>query len=209
MDKAAREIDFTAFPRLQSCSLKWQAKAKGILNVKALKRLQIYSLDWKNAPGLSDLQSLENLEVAHSGIRSFGPISELKDLRRLALSVCRDLDSLVGISSLQKLRCLHLDQVHNVTDLECLTSLQNLEVLTIVDVGDIKSIAPLGTLKNLRAIWIAGAKTQIIDGDLTPLTCLPNLAMLTLGAKRHYSHRTIKKWNWENFQIPDKQLEPL
>lgn len=206
MDKVAREIDFSAFSHLQSCTLRWQPKAKGIFQTDTLKNLQIYGLNWKKADGLGGLQNLENLEIANSGMRSFEPISGLKNLKRLELSVCHRLESLEGIASLQNLRSLHIDEVHSLTDLECLTPLQNLEVLTIVDVGDIKSIAPLATLRNLKAICIAGTKTKIIDGDLTPLTRLPHLAMLTLPNKRHYSHCVVKKWSWDNLNTPDTQL---
>ncbi len=207
MDKLAREIDLTTFTNLQSCTVKWQPKAASVFALKGLKRLQIYSLNWQKTDGLSRLKTLENLEIAHSGIRSFEPISELKNLKRLALSVCHGLESLEGIASLQDLKCLHLDEVHKVTDLKCLEPLQNLEVLTIADGRSIQSVAPLEGLKNLKAVWIAGTKTTIVDGNLEPITHLPNLAMLTLGNKRHYSHRVVKKWDWNNLHKPERQLE--
>lgn len=208
-DKLARAIDLTSFPKLRSCTITWQPKLKSVFNVKGLKRLQIRSLNWKQAPALSGMESLENLEIAHSGIRSFDPIAGLSNLRRLSLSVCHDLESLAGIAALQNLRCLHLDEVHKITDLACLAPLQNLEMLTIADGREIASVAPLESLQNLKALWIAGAKTTIVDGDLSPLTRLPKLAMLTLGNKRHYSHRVIKKWDIANFDVPDTQLEPI
>ena len=78
----------------------------------------------------------------------------------------------------------------------------------MVDVGDIASVAPLSELKQLKALWIAGSRTKIIDGDLTPLTTLPRLAMLKLGNMRHYSHKVTIKWNWANLDTPAPQLVP-
>jgi len=206
MEKVKTPIDFTAFENLQSCTVKWQPGTKTVLHANTLRFLQIYSVNWKDADGLGDLETLENLEIAHSGIRSAEPLTALKGLKRLSLSVCRDLADLNGIAQLTTLKSLHIDEVRHVNDLEFLTPLENLEVLTIRDVGEISSIDPLRDMKNLRAISIAGTKTKFVDGDLSPLTRLPQLAMLFLNDRRHYSHRTVKKWSWNNLYSPDEQL---
>lgn len=207
--KVGHTVAIDQLPKLQSCTMQWQPKLHSVFDAKALQRLQITGLNWQKTDRLADLQSLSNLDVAHSGIRSFAPIAELRHLDRLSLSVCHRLETLDGIENLQSLRCLHLVEVSKVTSLERLASLKNLEVLTIADGRDIESIAPLAGLVNLKVLWIAGTKAKIIDGDLTPLTRLPNLAMLTLGNKRHYSHRAIKKWDWSNIDSPSRQLEPI
>jgi hypothetical protein len=207
--KTSFPIDLSLLPRLQSCRIEWQPKLDSVFDAKNLKRLQIYSLNCKRADRLANLKSLENLEICHSGIRSFAPITALTQLTCLSLEVCHSLENLDGIEALQNLRCLHLCETHKVTSLDCLAPLEKLEVLAVSDGREIESVAPLKDMKNLKALWIAGAKTTIIDGDLTPLTRLPNLAMLNLGNRRHYSHRVIKKWNWDNLDHPDQQLEPV
>ena len=209
-DKLARSIDLTSFPKLQSCTIKWQPKLKSVFDVKGLKRLQIRSLNWKQAPALSAMGSLENLEIGHSGIRSFDPIAGLS----LTCVACRCPSVPIWKASRGSRRCKTCaaciwTRCTTITDLTCLAPLQNLEILTIADGREIASVAPLESLQNLKALWIAGAKTTIVDGDLTPLTRLPKLAMLTLGNKRHYSHRVIKKWDMANFDVPDTQLEPI
>lgn len=161
------------------------------------------------ADRLAALRSLENLEISHSGLRSFVAIKDLTNLKRLSLQVCHQLEGLHGIEALQNLRCLHLAETHKITSVECLAPLENLEILTIVDARHIEFVAPLENLKKLKAIWIAGTKTTILDGDLTPLTRLPDLAMLQLGNKRHFSHKVIKKWSWNNLNTPDIQLEAI
>lgn len=207
--KVGHPVNIDQLPQLRSCTMQWQPKLHSVFDAKALQRLQITGLNWQKTDRLADLQSLRNLEIAHSGIRSFAPIAELRNLDRLSLSVCHRLESLDGIENLQNLRCLQLAEVSKVTSLECLASLKTLEVLTIADGRNIDSIAPLEGLTNLKALWIAGSKAKIIDGDLAPLTRLPKLAMLTLGNKRHYSHRAIKKWDWSSIDTPCRQLEPI
>ncbi|MEL6921823.1 MAG: hypothetical protein AAFO77_12545 [Pseudomonadota bacterium] len=207
--KVGHPVAIDQLPNLQSCTMQWQPKLHAVFDAKALRRLQITGLNWQRTDRLADLKSLRNLEVAHSGIRSFAPIAELRHLDRLSLSVCHRLESLDGIENLQNIRCLQLAEVSKVTSLERLASLKNLEVLTIADGRDIETIAPLAGLTNLKALWIGGTRAKIIDGDLTPLTRLPNLAMLTLGNQRHYSHRAIKKWDWCNIDSPSTQLAPL
>jgi hypothetical protein len=65
----------------------------------------------------------------------------------------------------------------------------------------------LKPLQRLRAVAFPGARTTVADGDLGPLTELPELAMLMFGARKHYSHRLVKPWNWQNFHVPDRLLE--
>jgi len=176
--KHRQPLDFTKLSKLQSCTINWNKKVHSIFQSKSLKRLQLSSLNWQHTDDLANLRSLENLEIAHSGIRAFEPIRHLTNLKRLSLQVCHSLENLSGIEDLQNLKLLSLSEVNKITSLECLTPLKNLEALTISDARDIESVAPLEELKNLRAIWIAGTKTNIVDGDLTPLTKLPKLAML-------------------------------
>ena len=71
-------------------------------------------LNWQRTDGLAKLKSLENLEISHSGIRSFEPIKELTKLRWLSLQVCHSLENLDGIEVLQNLHCLHLVETHKI-----------------------------------------------------------------------------------------------
>ena len=136
------------------------------------------------------------------------PIVELPALRYLSMQVCHRLTDFAGLAKLRNLRCLNFVEATKLDNLEALSGLHDLEVLTLVAVGNIASVAPLSELKQLKALWIAGSRTKIIDGDLTPLTTLPKLAMLTLGNKRHYSHKVIQKWSWSNIDKPAPQLVP-
>ena len=60
---------------------------------------------------------------------------------------------------------------------------------------------------SLKALAFSGASTYIIDGDITPLLNLKELSMLMLVDRKHYTHKVIKPWNWENYGIKDTLLE--
>ncbi len=206
--KHQHALDFSRLNKLQSCSLQWNNKVSSVFESSGLRRLQLTGLNWRYANGLACLANLESLELSHSGIKSFEPISHLANLRRLSLQVCHNLENLDGIEALQNLQLLNLSEVHKITSLECLTPLKNLEALVISDARDIKSVGPLEELTNLKAVWIAGTKTNIVDGDLTPLTKLPKLGMLVVGNKRHYSHKLVKRGSWRTLHRPDTFLVP-
>lgn len=204
-----QRIDFAALAQLQSCSLKWSTATHGVFDCKSLRRLYLTSLSGKKTDPLAQLATLENLELAHSGITSFGPLAELTNLKRLSLSVCRHLEGLDGIERLQQLKLLALAEVPKISSLDCFRPLKGLEALVIEDCGEIDSLTPLAELQNLKAIAFSGTKTTIRDGDLSPLTRLPKLAMAMFGQRRHYSHKLVKKWNWHNLDTPDQLLEPV
>ena len=81
------------------------------------------------------------------------------------------------------------------------------QALSMIDNGEIKDIQILGELQKLKAFSFAGSSTKIVDGDLSVLETLPDLAMLMFGSRRHYTHTLIKKWNWHHFNHPDKLLK--
>ena len=80
--------------------------------------------------------------------------------------------------------------------------MKNLEILNISNVGKVQSLAPLIHLKKLKALACFG-DTNIVDGDLSYLEKLPQLALLGCPDRRHYTHKVIREWNWKNIDQPD------
>jgi Leucine-rich repeat (LRR) protein len=119
----------------------------------------------------------------------------------------RNLESLDGIENLESLRSLSINECNRLSDLSALTALTNLEHLVVSDWGVIETLAPIAKLKKLRAFSFSGARTTIKDGDLSPLEDLPQLSMLMFASRRHYSHKLVKHWNWNNFHNPDTLLD--
>jgi hypothetical protein len=69
-----------------------------------------------------------------------------------------------------------------------LARLTKLKEVYLCDVGDIDTLAPLQKLRSLEVVFAWG-NTNIRDGDLSVLTRLPRLKMVTFQNRRHYSHR--------------------
>jgi len=204
---AIREsIDFRQLTDLRSCVLKWNTRIKSVFDTQTLKWLHLYSLkrDWTEQ--LGRLTTLKHLELSFSGIQSLSDLTPLRGLEMLVFEVCRNLENLEGVDAFPNLKCLSLTETRKISSLECLRPLTGLEVLTIDDCGEIESLAPLAELRNLKAISFSGAQTTICDGDLAPLTKLPKLSMLMFGPRRHYSHKLVKTWNWNNFGKADQLL---
>lgn len=207
MMRPATSIDFGVFPELASCHMTFQPNLRNFYSAKSLRLLKIYGLKQDASESLLSCENLENLELAHSSLATLAPLRSMKQLKRLSLSVCKKLKHLDGLEELQELRCLQISEVHKLNHLDGIAALKNLEVLTLSDVGEIASVAPLKALTNLKALWISGRSTKVLDGNLLALTELPNLSMLTLVPKRHYSHRAVKQWSWANFENPTTQVE--
>jgi internalin A len=199
-------INFAALNALKRCSLRWWTGARSVFECGALESLSIDRLPAKESEGLTRLQNLRDLTIYSQSITSLNSIAHLTNLQKLELNRFRDLKSLDGIENLQSLRSLTINECDRLSDLAPLSALTNLEHLVVSDWGTIDTLAPIVALKKLRALSFSGARTTIADGDLSPLDELPQLSMLMFGPRRHYSHKLIKHWDWNNFDNPDSLL---
>ena len=203
-----RPLDLTSLPALRSCALTWSAGAASLFDCGELQQLSLAGLKTKRFDRLSRLGELTALRLRGSNIVALKDLSGLGRLTHLELVICRSLASLEGIEALGGLRSLTVNEGHKLHDLGPLAALDELEVLNLTDCGELDSLAPLAGLRNLKAVAFAGAKTSLRDGDLSPLLELPKLSMVMFGARRHYSHRIVKPWDWDNFDRPDRLLAP-
>jgi hypothetical protein len=112
----------------------------------------------------------------------------------------------MSISTLYLLKWLSIDNNKNISNLNFLCELVQLEVLLINDGGNINSVKPLTNLTELKRVSFAG-NTNILDGDLTPLTRLPKLTYLMFVPRKHYTHEYIKGWACQNINSPEPLLK--
>ena len=209
LDTALPEpLDLTILPALRSCTLTWSASIASLFDCGELERLGLAALKTKRFDRLSRLGALEALSLRGSNLVSLADLAGLGRLAHLELKVCRSLVGLEGVDALAGLRSLTLNEAHKVHDLGPLAALEKLEVLNLTDCGELDSLAPLAGLRELKAVAFAGERTTLRDGDLCPLLDLPKLSMVMFGARRHYTHKIIKRWDWGNFDTPDRLLAP-
>jgi|ERR1019366_1655015 hypothetical protein len=83
------------------------------------------------------------------------------------------------------LRTLHLQSCRRIERLDAIGGAAGLEFLNVSECGDIQSLSPLAALHELRVLYLYGT-TRVLDGDLTPLTRLPQLAELRMRSRREY-----------------------
>jgi Leucine-rich repeat (LRR) protein len=183
------EIQFSAFPKLEDCSLEWgKRKAQSLFDCKSLKKLFVNRYKGNDIEPFTRLTELESLTIYTAPIVSLQGIERLQKLRRLSIALFRKLASLTGIQGLTQLEELEIStcrSFHSIVEVGYLTHLRK---LILANCGDIDSFKPLEKLSNLEEV-IFYESTNVIDGDLSQLMQLKKLSNVTFQNRRHYSHR--------------------
>lgn len=202
-------VNFQSLAHLECCFLSWWKGAQSVLSSPSLEIAYFDELKLEDYGALGGLSRVRSLTIGNSPVKNVRWLSEINSsLRELHLLNCRQLVEFENISRQTELRRLSISGSKNLYDLTFISSLKNLEFLDLSDSHKLKSLEPLAELKELRAFAFAGSKTTVEDRNLTPLTSLPKLSMLMFGPRKGYSHKLIKKWDWRNFEKPDRLLEP-
>jgi hypothetical protein len=133
---------------------------KEFSDLKALKKLWLYSVDVENLEGLSNLSNLTQIE----------------------LESCKKLISLVGIGDNNiKLQTIHLMNCKRLKDLDALSALPNLKKLILYQVQELYSLKFLESLNNIEELYINPRKVGVQNNDYYPLIdCLKKLNQLDL-----------------------------
>ncbi|MCF7958955.1 MAG: M48 family metalloprotease, partial [Phycisphaerae bacterium] len=79
-------------------------------------------------------------------------LSDLHDLKMLAISASDKITDISALSSLKSLKALKLSYFDGLTDLQPLSEMTSLEVLGLSRSANIKDISPLAKLKSLRML---------------------------------------------------------
>ena len=116
----------------------------------------------KTFPAIPSPESVTSARIWHCSYKSLEPLSQLVNLRALAIASYPD------------------------PTLEALTSLGELESLEIVHLPNIKNLSPLASLKKLRGLslstlpsWDSSGKLTVVE-SLEPIAKLPLLEELSL-----------------------------
>ncbi len=206
----SEEIDFHKLQYLKKCYLFWWSGAKSILKCSSLENVYFDKFKLKSYEDLSKLSNVKSLTIANSPMPNLEWLNGFDNqLEEIYFLNCRKLENFSTLTGQSKLKRLAISGSKLLYELEFLSELKILEVLDLSDSCTLKTIIPLSYLKELKAFSFAGSKATIEDGDLSVLTTLPKLAMLMFAPRKHYTHKLIKKWDWNNFDNPDKLLEKI
>lgn len=199
------EINFQKLSALKKCYLYWWAGAESILDCKDIEMLYLDGFKIKDLNSLKKINKIKSLTIANSKIDNIDWLVDFHNLAELELINCKKINSFDSIKNCSLIKKLTISGVRTLKNIEFLSLLPELEILVLSDCSEIDSIAVVSNLNNLKAFSFAGS-TSIKDGDLGVLVDLPKLSMLMFQERKHYTHRLVKKWNWENFNNPSKLL---
>ena len=200
-------VDFTKLPNLKTSFLLRCTGASSILWCHQLEALHIDKLKVRDYSLLGSMSSLRFLAVNNSPINSVDWIEGLHALNKLWLINCKKIEDLAPIAKCSEIEWLRINGYGDIEDLSFLSQLKKLKILDLSDCGELGNLSVMSYLKSLKAFAFAGRKTKVTDGDLSILETLPKLAMLMFQPRKNYTHRLVKRWSWDNIDIPDALLE--
>ena len=147
-----------------------------------------YNPKTKDLTQLPKIMDLKTLIINLTNIETLKGIEKFKNLERLELYYCRNLNSLHELSKIKNtLQYLQVDNAKKIQDYKILGDLDNLKVLALnkdAPIDNLDFILKLTSLEDLRFV-----NTNVKNGDLSPiLRHLPLLKFVGFLNKRHYSH---------------------
>jgi Leucine-rich repeat (LRR) protein len=130
-------------------------------------------------PYLNKLGSLSLDFTDFSRLTTVDSLKELKNLRRLTLSLCKNLISVDGLKELKNLRTLDLSQCVSLPSVDSLKDLEDLQTLNLNGCDNLTSLDCLKDLKNLRSLVLTNCFAGLASIDF--LKDLKNLQSLDLN----------------------------
>ncbi|NJA06618.1 leucine-rich repeat protein [Methylococcaceae bacterium WWC4] len=178
-------LDFSDLSNLESLAITWirgdkLPKAGPHLKELSLRECSLKSKDFNELP---EYISLEKLRMVGGNIVSLSGIEKYKLLRKSEFYYMRNLKDISALNQCDEVDELHFEGCKKIANIQCLEKCENLRTLKYIDCGEIQSLSILNSFKALD--FFAFVKTDVIDGDMTPLFRLKYAGFLN---KRSYSH---------------------
>lgn len=145
-------------------------------------RLRNFSPSSGNFEALPAFNELTELSVAVGSVQSLSGIERFGNLREAEFAYLPKLKTVEAIGK-TSIQALHIEACSSIQDFGALAKCQRLRSLRYINCGALRSLAPLRDFKALEEFRFG--KTNVLDGDMTPLMGLKSVGFLN---KRHYSH---------------------
>lgn len=181
-------INFNAFPNLVECSFEWIKGSDSLFKVSNVQKLFVNTCNKKNSDIFSELVNLEELSILNSSIEDIQGLSALKHLKTLRLGNLKKVTSLHGIQNLLELEELEIQKCKGISSISEVFYLNNIRRLLLNDLGNIETIKGIDNLIKLENLLFYES-TNIIDGDLFPITRLASLNKISYQNRKHYTHK--------------------
>lgn len=181
-------INFNIFSELEECVFEWIKDSESLFELVNLKTLFINNYSVKNDDSFSNLINLKELTIYNSKIEKIEQISKLKNLEKLRIANLSKIKSLKGIDQLTNLEELEIKKCKAISSVSEIFYLEKLRLLHLIDIGSILSIRGIENLSKLEDFMFYES-TNVIDGDLTPITKLKKLNKVSFQNRKHYTHK--------------------
>lgn len=181
-------INFKAFPNLIECGFEWIKGSDSLFECDKLVALGLNRYDKKSSEPFSYLMNLEKLTLLNSSIENLEGLSKLKRLNYLSIANLKKVTSLQGLQNLHELEELEIQRCKGISSISEVMKLTRIKRLLLIDLGEITSIRGIENLTDLKD-FLFYESTNIIDGDLLPITKLKSLNKISYQNRKHYSHK--------------------
>lgn len=181
-------IDFANFPNLTKCGFEWIKGSDSLFECSNLIALSLNRYDKQKSDVFSKLINLEKLTILNSNIENIDGLSRLNNLKYLSIANLKKLTSLQGLQYLHELEEFEIQRCKGIFTISEVLQLNKLKRLLLIDLGDIASIRGIENLTELKE-FLFYESTNIIDGDLLPITKLNSLKKISYQNRKHYSHK--------------------
>lgn len=182
------KVNLHRFPQLERCVFYWRSGSESLFECAALRWLFLHRYSGSSTEPFAQLATLQELSIANSELREVEHLGALRNLTFLGLYNLKKLTSLKGLEELEQLEALEVSGCKAIGRIDELAALVHLRRIQLNDDGPIASLKPLRSAECLEEVLFYES-TNIVDGDLTPLTALPRLQHVSFQNRRHYSHR--------------------
>jgi hypothetical protein len=119
-----KEIDFTAFPKLTSVTLRWRSKASSLSRCTQLRDLFLGNYNQKDLTELSDLKNLRYLRINLGSVVSLTGLRNISGLEELLLMQATKLENIDDILELKHLKYLRIDNCRRVNNIDSIKKMK-------------------------------------------------------------------------------------
>lgn len=115
-----KEINFSAFPHLNSVTITWRPKAKTLFKCFQLRELFLGRYTEKDLTEVAQLNQLKYLRVNTGSVMSLHGLSEISGLEELLLMQMTKLEDIDEILKLRNLKRLRIDNCKRVKNIDAI-----------------------------------------------------------------------------------------
>jgi hypothetical protein len=143
---------------------------------------------------------LEVLQIKWSNVQNLGAITQLKQLRALAIGSSTRVQSIDPLASLPALQLLEIENFKSITDFSPLTRLKTLEELAVT--GSMWSRQAIDSLEPFTTMtWLSSLAVDTSSvSDLRPLSKLTGLKSLGISGKLRF-----EEYAWLAGKLPNTE----